>query len=176
MKPGVIMVRNAAQANELAQQVRASATKLRAWIASFDGDGIGLLRALKFDQVGFHPLDGHALNAIEQVNQIWTYLAALSAVRVLFELHPDAGGFSIAPGAHAAQPLDVMSEVKGLVGAETFAAVDPRNNRKLEKDLTKLAGRTEQYRYVFFASPLFPGTTRQPQLECGSVHVWSVHV
>jgi hypothetical protein len=176
MKPGVIMVRDAAQANDLAQQVRASATKLQAWIASFSGDGIGLLRALKFDQVGFHPLDCHALNAIEQVNQIWTYLAALSAVRVLFELHPDAGGFSIAPGAHAAQPLDVMSEVKGLVGAETFAAVDPRNNGKLAKDLTKLAGRAEQYRYVFFASPLFPGTTRQPQLERGGVHVWSVDV
>ena len=69
-----------------------------------------------------------------------------------------------------------MSEVEGLVGAETFAAVDPRNNRKLAKDLIKLAGRTEQHRYVFFASPLFPGTTRQPQLERGGVHVWSVDV
>ena len=73
MKPGVLLVRNAAEADELAGQVRASATKLQAWIASsFGGDGIGLLRALKFNQVGFHPLDGHALNAIEQVNQIWT--------------------------------------------------------------------------------------------------------
>ena len=176
MKPGVLLVHSSAEADELAGQVRASATKLQAWIASFGGDGIGLLRALKFDQVGFHPLDGHALNAIEQVNQIWTYLAALSAVRFLFERHPQAGGFSIAPGAHAAQALDVMSEVAGLVGAETFAAVDPRNNRKLTKDLIKLAQRPEQHRYVFFASPRFPGTTRQPQLERDGVHVWSVDV
>jgi len=182
MKPGVILVRDAAQADELAGQVRAPATDLQSWTASFVGDGIGLLRALKFDQVGFHPLDGHALNVIERVNQIWTYLAALSAVRLLFELHPDAGRFSIAPGAPgapgapAAQPLDVVSEVEGLVGAETFAAVDPRNNRKLAKDLVKLSGRAELHRYVFFVSPLFPGTTRLPQLERGGVHVWSVDV
>jgi len=176
MKPGALLVRNVAEADELAGQVRASATKLQAWIASFGGDGIGLLRALKFDQVGVHPLHGHALNAIEQVNQIWTYLAALSAVRVLFELHPGVNSFSIAPGAHAAQPLDVMSEVEGLVGAETFAAVDPRNNRKLDKDLIKLAGRTERHRYVFFASPMFPCTNRLQQLERGGVQVWSVDV
>ncbi len=176
MRSGVLLVRDVAEADQLAGQVRASAARLQAWIASFDGDGIGLLRALKFDQVGFHPLDGHALNAMEQVNQVWTYLAALSAVRVLFGLHSDAGGFTIAPGAHAAQPLDVMSHADGLVGAETFAAVDPRNNRKLAKDLLKLADRTEAHRYVFFASPLFPGTARRPLLERGGVHVWSVDV
>lgn len=176
MQPGVLLVRDVAEADELAGQVRASAAKLQAWIASFDGDGIGLLRALKFDQVGFHPLDGRALNAIEQVNQIWTYRAALSAVRMLLGLHPDAGGFKIAPGAHAAQPLDVMSQVDGLVGAETFAAVDPKNNRKLAKDLLKLASRTEAHRYVFFASPLFPGTARRPLLERSGVQVWSVDV
>ncbi len=176
MMPGVLLIRNAAQVDELAGQVRASATKLQGWIASFSGDGIGLLRALKFEQVGFHPLDGRALNAIEQVNQIWTYLTALSAVRVLLDLHPDAGNFRIAPGANAAQPLDVMSEVEGLVGAETFAAVDPRNNRKLAKDLVKLAGRAERNRYVFFASPLFPGTARLPRLERDGVQVWSVDV
>ena len=69
-----------------------------------------------------------------------------------------------------------MSEVKGLVGAETFAAVDPRNNRKLAKDLDKLASRAEVHRYVFFASPMFPGTTRRPQLERDDVRVWSVDV
>lgn len=176
MKPRVLLVHDVAAADELAGQVRASATKLQSWIASFGGDAIGLLRALKFDQVGFHPLDGHALNAIEQVNQIWTYLAALSAVRLLFGLHPDAGGFTIAPGAYAAQPLDLMSQADGLVGAETFAAVDPKNNRKLAKDLLKLASRTEAHRYVFFASPLFPGTVRRPLLERNGVQVWSVDV
>ncbi|MBN8491291.1 MAG: hypothetical protein J0M00_07685 [Burkholderiales bacterium] len=176
MSSSVLLVRDAAHPVELAGQVRASAAKLQAWIASYGGDGIGLLRALKFDQVGFHPLDGHALNAIEQVNQIWTYLTALSAVRVLLECHPDAGGFSIAPGAHAAQPLDVMSQAEGLVGAEAFAAVDPANNRKLAKDLAKLTKRSERHRYVFFASPRFAGTRRLPQLERSGIQVWSVDV
>jgi hypothetical protein len=48
MSGGVLLVRSAAEADELSAQVSASATKLQAWITSFDGDGIGLLRALKF--------------------------------------------------------------------------------------------------------------------------------
>ena len=54
--------------------------------------------------------------------------------------------------------------------------MDPRNNRKLAKDLIKLAKRPELHRYVFFASPLFPGTARLPQLERDGVQVWSVDV
>ena len=42
----------------------------------------------------------------------------------LLELHPDAGDFKIAPEAHTALPLDIVSEAAGLVGAETFSAVD----------------------------------------------------
>ncbi len=41
MTPGVILVRDAAQADELASQMRASASRLQTWIASFGGDGIG---------------------------------------------------------------------------------------------------------------------------------------
>lgn len=46
----------------------------------------------------------------------------MSAVWVLFELHPDAGSFSIAPGAHATQPLNVMGEVDGLVTSRLGAS------------------------------------------------------
>jgi len=171
-----IPVRSVVEADALAIRVREGAEHLQAWLMAHRGDSLALLRALKFDPVGVHPADGHALNAIEQVNQTWTYLAAIAAARQLLLLHPEAGGFRLAPGAHASQALDIMSEVEGLVGAETFASVDPKNNRKLALDLDKLAGRTEQHRYVFFASPLFPGTTRLPQLERGGVHVWSVDV
>jgi hypothetical protein len=69
---------------------------------------------------------------------------------------------------------DIMSEVDGLVGAETFAAVDPANNRKLFHDREKLKDRAETYRYVFFASPLYPGTQRLPRMERHGVQVWSV--
>lgn len=49
MKPSALLVRYAAEADELGGQVSASATRLQTWSASFGGDGIGLLRALKFD-------------------------------------------------------------------------------------------------------------------------------
>jgi hypothetical protein len=67
-----------------------------------------------------------------------------------------------------------MSGVDGLVGAETFAAVDPHNNNKLARDLAKLAARSEQHRYVFFMSPKCPGPKRWTELESAGVQVWSV--
>lgn len=103
-------------------------------------------------------------------------LVALGAARQLLLLHPEAGGFHLAPGAHASLPLDIMSEQQGLVGAETFAAVSPRNNGKLEKDLDKLKGRAERHRYVFFLSPEFPGNERRRDLERDGIQVWSVDV
>lgn len=69
-----------------------------------------------------------------------------------------------------------MSVAPGLVGAETFAAVHPRNNDKLKADLRKLAARPERFRYVFFVSPAFPDTRRQEALEAQGVQVWSLHV
>ena len=118
-------------------------------VAAQTGDPLELLRRMKFETIGFHPIDGCALNFIEQINQTWTYAVALAAARQLMELHPGLGGYRLAPGANASLPLDIMSEADRLVGAEAFAAVDPRNNRKLAKDLTKMAARTEEHRYVF---------------------------
>ena len=129
---------------------------------------------MKFEQVGFHPTEDRPLNFVEQLNQTWTYAVALTATRQLLRLHPDVGGFRVAPGAHMSLPLDVMSVQDGQVGAETFAAVHPSNNDKLKGDLDKLAGRTERHRYVFFCSPAFPQTERLSKLERNGVEVWSV--
>jgi hypothetical protein len=131
---------------------------------------------MKFETVGFHPIEGHALSLVEQINQTWTFLVALAATRQLLVLHPTVGGYKLAPGAHASTPLDIMSEAEGLVGAETFAAVDPRNNDKLITDLAKMAVRPERFRYVFFMSPRFPGSQRLSQFEHDGVQVWSVDV
>ncbi len=133
-----------------------------------------MLRAIKFDPVGFHPLAGHALNVIEQFKQTATYLVALEATRLLFDLHPEEPGYVIAPGAHMSHLLDIMSINEGQVGAETFAAVNPRNNNKLKKDLMKLATRTERIRYVFFTSPLYPEKARRIELETNGIQVWSL--
>ena len=156
--------------------VHAAAARTQAWIAAHSGEPMDLLRAMKFETVGFHPIGDHALNVVEQINQTFTYAVALVAARELLIRHPDAGGFLLAPGAHMAQPLDIMSAVEGLVGAETFAAVTPGNNGKLAGDLRKLADRPERYRYVFFASPRFPGTLRLPPFERDGIEVWSVDV
>src|SRR5262245_34758172 len=141
-----MLVRTVEDADRYLGQVRKAAADAHAWIARQTGDSLDLIRRMKFDQIGFHPIEGYALNLMEQINQTWTYAVALAATRQLLGLHPEAGGYRLAPGAHAVAPLDIMSEVQGLVGAETFAAVDPRNNKKLEQDLRKMAARPEQHR------------------------------
>jgi hypothetical protein len=153
-----------------------AAAGVRAWMATQTGDPLDILRRMKFDPVGQHPIEGHPLNLVEQINQSWTYAVALVAARQLLRMHPEAAGYRLEPGAHAAQPLDIMSQADALVGAETFAAVHPANNRKLAKDLAKLAARPERYRYVFFLSPKYPGSKRIPALERDGVQVWSVDV
>jgi hypothetical protein len=145
-------------------------------MAAHHGDPLDLLRKMKFEEIGYHPVEDRRLNLIEQVNQTWTYAVALAATLKLLELHPDANGFYVAPGAYMARPLDIMSRRERFVGAETFAAVDPRNNRKLARDLAKMVLRGEQHRYVFFCSPKFPGCQRHPKLEVNSVQVWSIDV
>lgn len=126
------------------------------------------LKKIKFEALGFHPITGHALNFIEQVNQTFTYLVALHATAWLLDRHPDAGGFRLAPGASAKLPLDIMSVVPGLVGAETFAAVHPKNNDKLTRDIQKLRLFPHRYRYAFFYSPGFtPGRIERLEVADG---------
>lgn len=172
----MITVRSALDVDDQLALVRLAASKTQTWIKAHEGDAMALLRAIKFEAVGCHPISEHALNVVEQINQTFTYAVALEAARQLLLLHPDAGGFHLAPGAHASLPLDIMSVREGLVGAETFAAVTPRNNGKLDGDLRKLSARPERHRYVFFASPMYPQQARQPQLEREGVQVWSLVV
>lgn len=121
-------------------------------VAAID-DPLVALRRMKFERIGFHPIEGRALNFIEQVNQTFTYTVALEAAAWLLCRHPEAGGFRLAPGATMALPLDIMSIVPDVVGAETFTATHPGSNRKLVKDLAKLAETTCRHRYAFFYAP-----------------------
>ena len=156
-------------------KIHEAAAKTHAWLRAHEGEPLELLRALKFDRVGFHPVMDHPLNVIEQVNQTFTYAVALAAARELFTLHPEAGDFALHAVPTHRSRFDIMSIEKGLVGAET-AAVTPANNNKLNKDLIKLASRPEKHRYVFFSSPLYPKTRRLPKFERDEVQVWSVDV
>jgi hypothetical protein len=171
-----LKVQTAEDVDRHMDQLRASARRAQEWIASQAGDPLDLLRRMKFETIGFHPIEDRELNFLEQINQTWTYAVALAAARQLLVLHPDVGGFRLTPGAHASLPLDIMSEAEGKVGAETFAAVSPRNNGKLATDLAKMAQRPETYRYVFFMSPRHLKAERLSQYERDGVQVWSVTI
>lgn len=170
------IVRSPHEVDNQLRTVHYTAERTYQWIKQHKGSPMELFHSLKFDPVGFHPFAGHALNVIEQVNQTATYLVALEAARLLFDLHPeeDGYGYVIAPGAYMSHPLDIMSITEGKIGAETFAAVDPRNNNKLKKDLTKLATRADSHRYVFFSSPRYLETKRRVELEVDEIQVWSI--
>ena len=172
----IISIASIAEADHWLAVIHGAAEHVLSSIRAHSGDGMELLKALKFNPVGKHPIGLHELNAIEQINQTFTYVVAIAAAKELLIRHPEAGGFQLAPGAHMGLPLDIMSKLPGLVGAETFAAVDPRNNRKLAGDIEKLRQRSETFRYVFFSSPRFPGLQRRPELEKDNIEVWSVDI
>jgi hypothetical protein len=171
-----LIVRTPEEADALMAKVLQSASQTCAWLRDQPDEPLALLHALKFTTAGFHPVDGHALNFIEQINQTWPFATAIAASRWLLTAHPEAGGFVLAPGASATQDLDIMSVNEGLVGAETCAVTRPTSNQKLAKDLKKLSARPERHRYAFMMCPLYPSTARLPKLERDGVQVWSIHV
>lgn len=169
-----IRVETIGEADALLDKIRAAAKMTQEWIAGQSGDPLDMLSRMKFEPIGFHPVEHRPLNVIEQLNQTFSFAVAAMATKQLLEMHPSVGGFWLAPGAHMSRELDIMSVAPGVVGAETFAAVHPSNNEKLAGDLRKLAARQESHRYVFFMSPRFPANQRQQSLERDGVEVWSV--
>jgi hypothetical protein len=165
--------------DSLLERVRAAAkrtTEAIARLTAAEPDGLEALRRMKFDEIARHPVEDRSLNLIEQLNQTWTYLVTFKALPFLFERHPAAGGFRLNLGTLGG--TDIESVVPNLVAAETFAAVHPSNNRKLAKDLKKLAHECPdaQSRYVFFGAPGFRHE-RQHKLETvDGIEVWAIDV
>lgn len=116
---------------------------------------IEVLAHIKFCEIGFHPSDDRRLNLIEQVNQTFTYLVSFAAVEEILHRHPNSLPILLNLGTSAGSDLE--SKAEGVV-AEVFAAVKRDNNRKLVKDVAKVASAEIVeveicYRYVFFYSP-----------------------
>lgn len=112
--------------------------------------GLLALALLKFDTSGCDPLNSdRPLNFIEQLNQSFTYLATIEGVRWLLQHHPEHAPYQLNLGT--APGSDIVSE-DGAVVAETFAATHPGSNRKLQKDIAKVAAVAAQHRYVFYLS------------------------
>jgi hypothetical protein len=172
-----IRIANAADVDQWLGKILQSAARTVAYMRAFaDDDPLTALYGLKFEKVGSHPVDHRPLNVIEQINQTWTFVTALEAARLLLEWHPEVGPLLLAPGAHASQPLDIMSEIPNLIGAETFAATTPESNAKIARDLKKMASRPENFRYIFFMSPRHREHSRIEKYCRDGVIVCSVQV
>lgn len=128
---------------------------------------------MKFEPLGHDPLDGsRRLNLIEQLNQTFTYLAALRAAEKLFQLHPEAASFVLNLGNVSG--WDIESPDDGGIVAEVFAAVTPTNNQKLTADVKKLLSAHHTHRYVFYMCPGIPPGPVQHKLAGEHIRVWSL--
>ncbi len=154
--------------NEAARSAVESVVELSAIAAPLD-----LLRTIKFQKLGFDPLAHSRLNLIEQVNQTFTYVATIDALRYLFRKHSAASPFIVNLGT--ASGHDIASN-DGSVVAEVFAAVSPESNDKLKKDVCKLAAVVANHRYVFCSCPGIDPGDLPSRPECPQVKIVSLGV
>jgi hypothetical protein len=99
---------------------------------------VEFLYQTKFEEIGCDPLDSsRRLNLIEQLNQTFTYAASLKAAEYLLNHHTGFKSLTLNLGTRSGWDIET-SDSGGLV-AEVFASVHPGNNRKLEKDIQKVA-------------------------------------
>ena len=80
-------VNNDADADRLMERIGPAARQNPGLAAAQSGDPLCMLRRMKFEAVGVHPIAGHALNIVEQINQSWTFAVAVAAARQLLRLH-----------------------------------------------------------------------------------------
>jgi hypothetical protein len=156
------IIRSIADAEATHARILDGAVRTAAWMRTFSGNPMALLKAMRFETVGHDPLTGEPLNVVEQLNQTFTILVSLRAVERLIELHPEADGFRLALGTSSGR--DIESVVPDLVAAEVFSATHPASNQKLKKDLLRLSADPARHRYVFFAAPGY-AAGRQEKLE-----------
>ena len=161
------------QLEYLQDQVRNAAQQVRAKLDTLSTDPLEALYVLKFEEFGYHPLNQHQLNLIEQLNQTFTVMVSLAAARHLITWFPQSGGLRLNLGA--ARGRDIESIRPDELEAEVFAAVNPKNNRKLEKDIQRLAESVAANRYVFFYSPSYcPGRQCELEQPGSNVQVWAL--
>ena len=130
-----------------------------------------LLTTLRFSEAGFHPLEDRPLNLIEQLNQSLTCLVSLAAAEYLLRSHPDAAPYRLNFGAHSG--TDITGSGQAVV-AEVFAAVRPDNNKKLAKDVRRIAAVQATHRYVFFHCPGIPPGDRPGAAAYPTVRIVSL--
>lgn len=153
----------------------ASAEQTQIQIAELAGseEPLAFLFQLKFQEVGCDPLNlSRQLNLIEQLNQTFTYLASFNGAEFLFDRHPKVKCLSLNLGTSSG--FDIQTSEGGGIAAEVFAAVTPRNNRKLDSDIEKVSAAEAKYRYVLFMSPEHEAGPYRGTPKVAGVTVWSL--
>lgn len=108
-----------------------------------------VLFKMKFDKIGYDPIDFAELNLIEQINQLFSDLVAMSALEELFARYPNKK-FRTHLGA---EPGFDIESLDGEIVAECFAVTMAASNGKLKKDSEKLMLKAEgRKKYIFFYS------------------------
>lgn len=130
----------------ITQNAEHSLAKLRTYTNTMDA--LHFFATVKFDKIGADPINGRSLNLIEQINQMYSDLVALAAVRYLLTCYPNQI-FELHLGATAG--YDIQSN-DGQVIAECFAATSVTSNDKLNKDCRKLENTHAEHKYLFFYS------------------------
>ena len=123
----------------------------KAVLDNLEHDPMEALHAMRFEPIGFNPLNGNPLNLMEQLTQTFHNLVSFTAASNLLENFPESGGLRLAP--QFAPGLDITSIEPGVVAAEVFAAVTPGNNDKLRNDARNVCRAHADHRFVFFYSP-----------------------
>lgn len=154
--------------------IRDSAAHIQKCVMGQPEDPLAQVQRMMLDPATFQAIPERQSSLIEQISLTWTLLVAIAAARLLLQLHPDSGGLLLTPSGQVAHPCNIRSAKDGLIWAETFAAVDPRDGRIIDRNVARIAGRLECHRYGFFISPLFPGLERRPEFEHSGVQVWSL--
>jgi hypothetical protein len=69
-----LIVQTVEDTDRLMAKVWEAAESAQKWIGTQTGDPLDMIRRIKFESVGFHPIDHRSLNLIEQINQTWTFV------------------------------------------------------------------------------------------------------
>ena len=136
---------------KLRNKVRRQADRARQELTRLDAGGMESLFAIKFDNLGYQPVQESCLDFIEQLNQTFTVMVSLAAAEKLLECFPHCGGLRLNLGT--ASGRDIEGICPDVVEAEVFAAKGPRRNSKLKKDIDRLRGSNAAHQYVFFFCP-----------------------
>jgi hypothetical protein len=140
-----------------------------------DTNAADFLTKIRFGKVGCDPLDKKRhLNIVEQLNQMFTYLASLLAVECLLDVHPEAIPFTLNLGTSAGS--DIQSSRDGGIVAEVFSTTNRSNNQKLKRDIKKIAEKEATHKYVFFMCPEHMEGKQKSIPQYPDVTIWALSV